>query len=186
MPRPRILIVGAGKFGREHLAEWRRLAAEGEAEVAGIVVQTEASRAARQAAQDIPVHCGLTSALLASVDAVDIVTPSASHAELVRRSLPHAHVFVEKPLALVPAEAAELKALAASSGRVLMVGHLFRYHPVVRELKRVIGTILERPSGIDGVMTNPKAELSTRTPTRTWSSCTSSTSSTFSSASSRR
>ena len=158
--RPRILLVGAGKFGREHLAELNRLAAEGEAEVAGIVVNTEESSAALAASQGIPVHRGFDEALLRGIDAVDIVTPSATHAELVRRFLPHVHVLVEKPLAMDPVEAGELRNLAARFGRVLMVGHLFRFHPVVRELKRLIGSIPERPSGIDGVMTNPKKEES--------------------------
>src|SRR5258705_6208349 len=160
MPIPRILLVGAGKFGREHLAEWRRLAAEGEAQFAGIVVQTEASRAALEASAGIRTHRGFEPALLEGVDAVDIVTPSATHADLARRCMSRVNVLVEKPLALDAGEAAELKALAALSGRVLMVGHVYRFHPVVRELKRLIATIPGRPSGIDATMTNPKAEES--------------------------
>jgi predicted dehydrogenase len=158
--RPRILLIGAGKFGREHLAEWRRLEEGGEAEIAGIVVQSEESRAALAARERVPVHKGFDDTLLEGVDAVDIVAPSAMHAALARRCLPRVHVLVEKPLALEATEAAELKELAAASKRVLMVGHVFRFHPVVRELKRLVESIPERPSGIDGRMTNPKAEES--------------------------
>lgn len=156
--RPRILLIGAGRFGLEHLSEWSRLAADGEAEIAGIVVNSEESRAALRERHGIPVHRGIDDALLRGVDAVDIVTPSGTHAELVRRCAPHAHVLVEKPLALDVKDATELKEVASRSGRVLMVGHLFRFHPVVRELKRLVASIPEFPNGIDGIMTNPKEE----------------------------
>ena len=159
--RPRILLVGAGRFGLEHLAEWNRLAAEGDAELKGIVVHSEESRAALAVNQDVPVHRGFDEALLREIDAVDIVTPSATHAGLARRCISHAHVLVEKPLSLDAKDAAELADLAARSRRVLMVGHIYRFHPVVLELKRMIGSIPERPSGIDGIMTNPKAEEGT-------------------------
>jgi predicted dehydrogenase/glycine/D-amino acid oxidase-like deaminating enzyme len=153
--RPKILLIGAGRFGMQHLAEWRRLAERGEAVIAGIVVNGEKSREALRASQDIPVHYPLDDALVRGVDAVDIVTPSATHAALVRRCLPLAHVLVEKPLALEAAEAAELRKLALKSGHVLMAGHVYRFHPVVRELKRMVASIAEPPRGIDGIMTNP-------------------------------
>ncbi|OFW27875.1 MAG: hypothetical protein A3H97_16560 [Acidobacteria bacterium RIFCSPLOWO2_02_FULL_65_29] len=153
--RPKVLLIGAGRFGLQHLAEWRRLAAGGEVEVAGVVVNSEKSRDAIGAGNDIPVHRQLDDALIRGVDAVDIVTPSETHAALVQRCLPLAHVLVEKPLAMDPAEAAELRKLALKSGRVLMVGHLFRFHPVVRALKRLVDSIAEFPRGIDGIMTNP-------------------------------
>ena len=35
---PRILLIGAGPFGREHLKEWLVLTADGEAKLAGVVV----------------------------------------------------------------------------------------------------------------------------------------------------
>lgn len=153
--RPRILLVGAGRFGLEHLSEWSCLAASGEAEIIGAVVNSEKTREAVRARHDMAVHLQLDDAMIREADAVDIVTPSVTHGELVRRCLPHAHVLVEKPLAMDAAEAGELKNLAACLHRVLMVGHLFRFHPVVRELKRLVASIAEFPRGIDGVMTNP-------------------------------
>jgi UDP-2-acetamido-3-amino-2,3-dideoxy-glucuronate N-acetyltransferase len=49
-------------------------------------------------------------------------------------------VFVEKPLALDVTEGAELVRIAADRNRILMVGHILRYHPAVRELQRLIHT----------------------------------------------
>ncbi len=157
--RPKVLLIGAGRFGLEHLAEWRRLADAGEVEIAGIVVDSEKSREAiGEIAAGIPVHRQPDDALIRGVDAVDIVTPSDTHAKLVRRFLPLAHVLVEKPLAMDPDEAAELRKLALKSGNVLMVGHVFRFHSVVRELKRMVAAIPELPRGIDGIMTNPREQ----------------------------
>jgi UDP-N-acetylglucosamine 3-dehydrogenase len=42
---------------------------------------------------------------------------------------------VEKPLTLTVAEGRELAALVRSTGRVLQVGHIFRFHPVASALR---------------------------------------------------
>ena len=74
-----------------------------------MVVASAASRPAAALDHGLPGICGLTEgAPLGNVDAVDIVTPSPTHAALVRRRLPHAHVLVEKPLAYTAAEARAL------------------------------------------------------------------------------
>jgi predicted dehydrogenase len=73
------------------------------------------------------------------VDAVAVVTPVPTHAELAERVLrAGCHCFVEKPLARGAAEAAALAELAARAERVLMVGHLLEYHPAVEALRRLI------------------------------------------------
>jgi UDP-2-acetamido-3-amino-2,3-dideoxy-glucuronate N-acetyltransferase len=65
-------------------------------------------------------------------DAVAIASPASLHAEHARRALTAGkHVFVEKPLALHLFEGHSLVKLARDRGRILMVGHLLRYHPCV-------------------------------------------------------
>ena len=44
------------------------------------------------------------------------------------------HALIEKPLALTVADARELVATAEAGNRVLMVGHLLRFHPVFQQL----------------------------------------------------
>jgi predicted dehydrogenase len=74
-----------------------------------------------------------------TVDGVIIATPAASHATLVEAFLNAGkHVFVEKPLATNTADADRLIALAATKGKVLMVGHTFLYNASVRYMKSVI------------------------------------------------
>jgi len=72
------------------------------------------------------------------LDAVVLATPVPTHAELAVRVLEAGkHCFVEKPLAQSTGDAQRAVDAAASSGRVLMVGHLLEYHPGVRKLKEI-------------------------------------------------
>jgi predicted dehydrogenase len=74
----------------------------------------------------------------AALDAIALATPVPTHAELAVRVLEAGkHCFVEKPLAQSVADAQRALAAAASSGRLLMVGHLLEYHPGVRKLKEL-------------------------------------------------
>jgi predicted dehydrogenase len=73
------------------------------------------------------------------LNAVVVASPGPTHAPLVRQALlAGKDVFVEKPLALSPADAEELVELAAEKDRVLMVGHLLEYHPAVTRLKEIV------------------------------------------------
>jgi predicted dehydrogenase len=79
--------------------------------------------------------------LLADPDlrAVVLATPVPTHYELARRAiLAGKHVMVEKPMTWTAAEAHELRDLVRGSGRVLMVGHVLRFHPAVDKLRDLI------------------------------------------------
>jgi UDP-2-acetamido-3-amino-2,3-dideoxy-glucuronate N-acetyltransferase len=76
-----------------------------------------------------------------SILRVVIAVPAALHFELARAALAaDKDVFVEKPLCLRVTEAEELVALAASRGRILMVGHLLQYHPCIERLSSMIAS----------------------------------------------
>jgi predicted dehydrogenase len=73
------------------------------------------------------------------VDAVVIATPAPSHYALCKQAIEHGKdVYVEKPFVLDVAHAEELIELAARKERILMVGHLLEYHPVVNRLREMI------------------------------------------------
>lgn len=75
----------------------------------------------------------------ASLDAVVIAAPCELHAPLALRALTLGkHVFVEKPMATSVHDAEELKAASERFGRVLMVGHILRYHPAIQVLKHCL------------------------------------------------
>ena len=73
------------------------------------------------------------------IKGVAISTPAETHANLAREAiLAGKDVYIEKPLCLSEREGAELNTLAKEHGRVLMVGHLLWYHPVVLKLKELV------------------------------------------------
>ncbi len=135
MIRPRILLVGAGRFGKEHLRVWQALDRKGLITLVGIVVKTKHSQKRLETHIGIPVYTTLDIQTLRSVDAVDIATPYQTHFELARRALRYTNVFVEKPLTDTREKAAALRAYAKKHKRILMVGHIYRFHPVVEHLK---------------------------------------------------
>jgi predicted dehydrogenase len=74
-----------------------------------------------------------------TLDAVAIASSAATHYSLVKKALLSGkHVFVEKPMCLQAADAADLVTTAAEQQRLLMVGHLLKYHPAVEFLKEYI------------------------------------------------
>ena len=73
------------------------------------------------------------------IDAVVIATPVNTHFCLAKEALRRdKHVLVEKPLTASSEEARELIELAAARNRVLMVGHIYEYHPAVQFLKQLV------------------------------------------------
>ncbi len=74
-----------------------------------------------------------------AVRKVAIAAPAALHYSLARRALEAGKdVYVEKPLCLKIEDAEALVALAESSGRILMVGHLLQYHPCIEKLREMV------------------------------------------------
>ncbi len=72
-----------------------------------------------------------------SFDAVDILTPEPDHAAPALAALASgAHVFVEKPMATSADEALQMMQAAEKHGRVLMIGHVLRFDPRYREIKK--------------------------------------------------
>jgi UDP-N-acetylglucosamine 3-dehydrogenase len=74
-----------------------------------------------------------------NISAVHIATPNRTHYDLAKMALEAGKdVLLEKPMTLRSSEAYELVDLAASLGRVLHVGHIFRYNNAVREATRML------------------------------------------------
>jgi UDP-2-acetamido-3-amino-2,3-dideoxy-glucuronate N-acetyltransferase len=74
-----------------------------------------------------------------SVTAVVVATPAVTHYEMAKAALEaEKDVLVEKPLAIDVQHGEELVRLADAKGRILMVGHILRYHPAVLKLHQLI------------------------------------------------
>jgi UDP-N-acetylglucosamine 3-dehydrogenase len=73
------------------------------------------------------------------IDAVHICTPSETHYEICKAALEHGkHVTVEKPMTLNSLEAMKLVDLAHERGRILSVGHIFRFDASIEKAKELI------------------------------------------------
>jgi predicted dehydrogenase len=73
------------------------------------------------------------------VDAVVVASPPATHHAAAKAALlADKDVLIEKPMVLDPAEGEELVEIARGRGRLIQVGHLLMFHPVVRYLKDMI------------------------------------------------
>ncbi len=80
-------------------------------------------------------------ALLArgDLDAVAVVTPTATHADLGVAVLASGrHLFIEKPLALDPGACERLEAAKAAAAGCALVGHNARWHRLIAEARTMI------------------------------------------------
>ncbi len=135
--------VGVANRGATVLWDLRERYADRFAPVAFVDVQPSFLDAACTQAglADVTTHRTLTEALTQhpEAEAVFIVTPAAFHAQYIREALGAGkHVWVEKPLTYSYAEAQELAKLAAKHKRAVVVGNQYQYHPLERQLQRVL------------------------------------------------
>ena len=153
--KPRILLIGAGRFGKIHLKILKKLHQQGELTLVGAVVRSEKSQKEISRTYKIPVYTKVDASLLNQVDAVYIVTPYKTHFSLVKKCLRYADVLVEKPLAANSRQAWKLAEYAKKQKRVLMVGHVYRFHPVINWLKRFLAGKKTMPQLVEGKLVNP-------------------------------
>jgi UDP-N-acetylglucosamine 3-dehydrogenase len=127
-----VLLVGLGRWGANHLRVLTQL---------GATVWVADVRPARRT---WAVGQGIDEArtvadfreALSHVDAVDIVTPADSHRSVAEACLGAGrHCFVEKPLTVSAADGRAVARAARAAGRVVQVGHVFRFHPVTATLR---------------------------------------------------
>jgi UDP-2-acetamido-3-amino-2,3-dideoxy-glucuronate N-acetyltransferase len=132
--RPRVAAVGCGHWGRNIARNLSRLGALH-------AVCDSNPVAASKLSSDFGVPARSLAEVLddPQCDAIALASPASLHGEHVRRGLRAGkHVFVEKPLTLDVADGRDLARLAQKESRVLMVGHLLRYHPHVLKLLELV------------------------------------------------
>jgi UDP-N-acetylglucosamine 3-dehydrogenase len=127
-----VLLVGLGRWGEKHLRVLRALG------VTMWVSDVCAARLRWAIAQGIAESHAVTDyrEALPHVDAVDIVTPADSHLSIASACLEAGrHCFIEKPLATTVEACRQIVARGDRAGRVVQVGHVFRFHPVTTALR---------------------------------------------------
>ncbi len=132
----KIAVVGAGRWGRNHVRTFRQLGS-----LAAVVEVDPAIRASlTKDYPDLPIYDKLEAILGDStITGVSVATPAETHYELAKRLLEAGkNVLVEKPITLFSKQAEELNEIALSKKLVLMVGHVLLYHPAILKIKELI------------------------------------------------
>lgn len=133
MSKLRVAIIGAGAISSFHLTGWK---AENRAELVAICDLDSARAQAQAAAFGVPAVFTEAAEMLAAIqpDALDIVTPVGTHADLVRLAAEHrVDVMCQKPMCATVAEAETLVADIAERVR-FMVHENYRFRPHYAEL----------------------------------------------------
>jgi UDP-N-acetylglucosamine 3-dehydrogenase len=74
------------------------------------------------------------------LDLVSIVAPTSVHLGVTLQALDAgANVLVEKPIAATREDAERMIAAAEAAGKLMTVGHIERFNPAIRELRRRLG-----------------------------------------------
>ena len=131
MKQLRAAVIGAGYLGRFHAQKYATLP--------GVrltaIVDIDSARADSLAAETSAEAYTDYRAILDKVDVASVVVPTSQHYAVGRDLLEAGlHVLMEKPIAADVAEATALVKLATARNRVLQVGHLERFSPVVQAL----------------------------------------------------
>ncbi|MFX1392828.1 MAG: Gfo/Idh/MocA family protein [Promethearchaeota archaeon] len=133
-------IIGTGYWGKNHVRNYKTLLMENKIDYLKLCDTNELR--VKQIAKDYGLEFTLKINEIKNdnkITAVVIVTPSSTHYELSKTFLESGKdLFVEKPITLKSEDAKDLVEIAKKNNRILMVGHLFRYHPAVRDIKRRI------------------------------------------------
>jgi UDP-N-acetylglucosamine 3-dehydrogenase len=129
-------VVGLGMMGRNHVRVWDEVV-----EGVDLVAVADPDPRARGQATDGRRARSFEDAerMLAEeeLDLVSVVAPTSLHLAATLAALRGgANVLVEKPIAATRDEAEAMIEAAAAAGRMLTVGHIERFNPAIRELRR--------------------------------------------------
>ena len=135
-PATNVAVVGVGYWGKNLVRNFHELGA------LGVLCDADPSAEAL-CTRDYPNarFCPDYDTVLTdpSIRAVALATPAVTHYEMARAALQAGKdVLVEKPLAIDVAHGEDLVALARAHQRILMVGHILRYHPAILALQQLI------------------------------------------------
>ncbi len=131
-------LAGCGQWGLNYLRAFSEL--EGCRVVAACDKRPERLREAARRLEGLHTVVDVAGLLRApGVDAVVVATEASQHFAVARLALEAGKdCLIEKPMTTDPAQAHLLRDLARAHARVLMVGHVFRYHAAINYVQRLL------------------------------------------------
>ena len=132
-PKTKIVLVGLGRMGKNHLRVLRETPGF---ELAAVV---DAKAEAPADLGKIPLLRSVADLSSIDFEAAVIATPTATHHDVALELIAMGkHLLVEKPISSTYAEGREVLAAAHAKNVRLVVGHVERFNPAVRKLREVI------------------------------------------------
>jgi predicted dehydrogenase len=136
--KPKIALIGIGRFGKNHLRVLKELEKDGLCKLYGVADKRVGILESVRRDYGVETTANFNEFLKSDIDAVDIVTPADTHFQVCQECLAAGkNVFVEKPLATNYADARKLVRFAADKDRILMAGPIYRYNPAVNKIKEL-------------------------------------------------
>ena len=127
-------VVGVGRMGRHHARVYAQL---DETELVGVADSHEDRRCAIAEDYNCRAFSNVEDLIRAGVDVVSIAVPTTWHLAMAQPLLAAGVAcLIEKPLAGSAEEAEKIMHAADASGAVLMVGHIERFNPIMRALRK--------------------------------------------------
>jgi predicted dehydrogenase len=141
-------VAGAGAMGRNHARVYSLL----ENVTLAAVYDADPERAAAVAAEFGAQPVDSLEALAAVCDLASVAVPTAAHRDVGCRLMEMGiHVLMEKPISPTVEDAQVMVETAQRTARVLQIGHIERFNPVMRELEKK----LSRPRFIEAHRLSP-------------------------------
>ncbi|MGA2410150.1 MAG: Gfo/Idh/MocA family oxidoreductase [Candidatus Binataceae bacterium] len=142
MAELRAAVVGAGRLGALHAQKY--FALEGVKLL--YIADIDRARAESVAAATGAIALSDYREFRGKADLVTVASPGVTHHPIAADLMGWgADVLLEKPMAATLEQARDLGAIAAATGRILQIGHLERFNPVIERL----GAILRSPRFIE-------------------------------------
>jgi UDP-N-acetylglucosamine 3-dehydrogenase len=139
-----LALIGAGYWGCKLAAEYIKLQKyEKNFNFFGIV-DTDKTRLA-----EIQKKLNVSSSILfddlkeclhnPGITAIHVATPIETHFDIAYEGLSHSkHVLIEKPMAMSSRDAFKLARVAEKNGKILLVGHIFRFNSALDKAKEIL------------------------------------------------
>ncbi|MEK6908497.1 MAG: Gfo/Idh/MocA family oxidoreductase [Nanoarchaeota archaeon] len=137
MQKLNLALIGCGYWGKNYLNLFGHEGSFGNAQLKYI---NDIKKPSKNLQKEVTFTQDISVVLSdPEVEAVIIATPTKSHFDIALQALMAGkNVLIEKPLTLKLEDSEKLIKLAKEKGKILMVGHIFKYNSALREVKRRI------------------------------------------------
>ena len=131
----KIGVVGAGHLGKHHI---KHLANHSLVDFIGFFDTNQDSAESVSKQFDVKSF-DRENDLIDAAEGINIVTPTETHYDIAIKCLEKKKdIFIEKPITSTSEEAKKIIALAENNKNIVQVGHIERFNPTIKQLKKVI------------------------------------------------